>query len=190
MNCVSTPALNRGRRRALLTAAPVVLSLVTAFAQNAPLDDMVRTEQRFAARALVVGWKQAFLEYFADSASGFDGEKVVPAKELFGKLPDPPKDLRLIWEPRYGDIAASGDVGYNWSRSPNQSNGERRTAAASHLCLGVETSDRRLVPCRHGHGRPHAGAGDVPSWRYARAADGHVRRAGDYRGSNEVAAGY
>src|SRR5262245_350001 len=112
MNCVSTPALDRGRRRALLTAAAVVVSLFPAFAQNDAIDDMVRSEQRFAARALVVGWKQAFLEYFADDASGFDGDQVVPAKELFRKLPDPPKDVRLIWEPRYGDIAASGDLGY------------------------------------------------------------------------------
>jgi len=112
MNCVSTPALRRARRRALLTAAIVVVPLFTAFAQNDALDDMVRAEQRFAARALVAGWKQAFLEYFADSASGFDDDQVVPAKELFRKLPDPPKDVQLIWEPRYGDIASSGDLGY------------------------------------------------------------------------------
>ena len=112
MNCVSTPALDRARRGALLTTAIVAASLFTAFAQIDALDDMVRTEQRFAARALVVGWKQAFLEYFADSASGFDDDQVVPAKELFRKLPDPPRDLQLIWEPRYGDIASSGDFGY------------------------------------------------------------------------------
>ena len=107
-----TPPRERVRRRALLTTAAVALSLIAAFAQNDPLDDMVRTEQRFAARALVVGWKQAFLEYFADSASGFDGDQVAPAKELFRRLPDPPKDVRLTWEPRYGDIASSGDLGY------------------------------------------------------------------------------
>jgi ketosteroid isomerase-like protein len=28
------------------------------------------------------------------------------------KNPDPPKDLQLIWEPRYGDVAASGELGY------------------------------------------------------------------------------
>ena len=112
MNRVSTPARDRVRRRTLLTAATVALCVVTAAAQSDPIDGMVRTEQRFAARALVVGWKQAFLEYFADSASAFDGEQVVPAKELFRKRPDPPKDLRLIWEPRYGDIASSGDLGY------------------------------------------------------------------------------
>jgi ketosteroid isomerase-like protein len=73
---------------------------------------MVGTERRFAARALAVGWKQAFLQYFADGAPAFDGDRVVSAKELFRSRPDPPKDLRLLWEPRYGDIAASGDLGY------------------------------------------------------------------------------
>jgi len=112
VNSLVTPTRQGARRRALLTAAVVVLSLIAAFAQNDPLEDMVRTEQHFAARALVVGWRQAFLEYFADSASGFDGDQVARAKDLFRRLPDPPKDLRLIWEPRYGDIAASGDLGY------------------------------------------------------------------------------
>jgi len=112
MNCVSTPARDRARCRALLTAATVVVSLLSAFAQTDALDEMVRTERRFAERALVVGWKQAFLEFFADSASGFDGDQVVPAKALFRNVPDPPKDVRLIWEPRYGDIASSGDFGY------------------------------------------------------------------------------
>jgi ketosteroid isomerase-like protein len=83
-----------------------------AFSQNLALTEMVRAEQMFAARALVVGLKQAFLECFADTAVGFDGEQTAPAKSLFRKQPDPPKDLRLLWEPRYGDIAASGDLGY------------------------------------------------------------------------------
>jgi len=93
-------------------ALAVVVCAAPAFAQNAALTDMMRTEQRFAARALVVGWKQAFLEYFADSAVGFDGEQAVPAKDAFRKLPDPPKNRKLLWEPRYGDVASSGDLGY------------------------------------------------------------------------------
>lgn len=112
MTCVSVRPGERGRWRAMLTAVVAALSLATAAAQTGSLDEMVGTERRFAARALVVGWKQAFLEYFADGAPAFDNDRVVPAKELFRNRPDPPKDLRLLWEPRYGDIASSGDLGY------------------------------------------------------------------------------
>ena len=75
------------------------------------LTQMIDAERAFAARALVVGWKQSFLEYFAEDAVGFDGE-VGLAKEQIAKSPDPPTDLQLIWEPRYGDVAASSDLGF------------------------------------------------------------------------------
>ena len=57
---------------------------------------MVDTERAFAARAKVVGWKQAFLEYFADEAIGFDGEQTGSAKAQFRTLPDPPRDMQLL----------------------------------------------------------------------------------------------
>ena len=75
------------------------------------LTQMIQSERDFAARALAVGWKQAFLEYFADDAVGFDGQ-AGPAKDQIRANPDPPADLQLIWEPRYGDISASGELGY------------------------------------------------------------------------------
>ena len=72
----------------------------------AALEAMAEAERAFAKRATEVGWKQAFLEYFSDSAIGFDGEQVGLAKEQIRGNPDPPKDHQLLWEPRYGDIAA------------------------------------------------------------------------------------
>ena len=53
------------------------------------LTQMIQTRAAFAARALVVGWKQAFLEYFADEAVGFEGRSG-PAKDQIRKNPDPP----------------------------------------------------------------------------------------------------
>ena len=76
------------------------------------LQQMIDTERAFAARALVVGWKQAFLEYFADDAVGFAEGAAGLAKEQIAKRPDPPKDVQLLWEPRLGDISASGELGY------------------------------------------------------------------------------
>jgi ketosteroid isomerase-like protein len=76
------------------------------------LTQMVEAERAFAARALVIGWKDAFLEYFSTNAVGFADGQPGSAREQIAKSPDPPKDLQLIWEPRYGDVAASGEIGY------------------------------------------------------------------------------
>jgi hypothetical protein len=76
------------------------------------LESMVDTERRFAARAGVIGWKAAFLEFFADGALGFENGAVGFAKEQIGGQPDPPPDFQLLWEPRWGDVSASGDLGY------------------------------------------------------------------------------
>jgi hypothetical protein len=102
--------------------------------QTAPapaLQQMVEAERAFAARAAVVGWKQAFLEYFADSAVGFDGNKAEPAKNQIRAIPDPAKGVQLLWEPRYGDIAASGELG--WLTGPSTSiNPARDKGAPRH----------------------------------------------------------
>jgi ketosteroid isomerase-like protein len=95
--------------------AAIVFARVAAQSREAlpeALTQMVDTERKFAARALVVGWKQAFLEYFSYTAIGFAEGRPGNAREQVAKNPDPPKDLQLIWEPRYGDSAASGELGY------------------------------------------------------------------------------
>ena len=118
------------RRTLLMVTMTAMVVAAPAFSQSRALTEMVKAEQMFAARALVVGWKQAFLEYFADAAVGFDGDQTAPAKGLFRKQPDPPKDLRILWEPRYGDIATSGDFGYLTgpvrTMNPARNNGQPR----------------------------------------------------------------
>ena len=101
---------------ALLFALSVLTGGVAARQGAEPLptalSQMVETERAFAARALEVGWKAAFLEYFADDAIGFAEGAAGYAREQIGKNPEPPEGLQLLWEPRFGDIAASGDLGY------------------------------------------------------------------------------
>jgi len=106
-----------GRRTGVVAICVAALAFVHLAAQNREpppeaLMQMVETERAFAARALVVGWKQAFLEYFSYTAVGFAEGRPGNAREQVAKNPDPPKDLQLIWEPRYGDSAASGELGY------------------------------------------------------------------------------
>jgi ketosteroid isomerase-like protein len=110
----------------------VIGCAMTTVAQQPPAGDapppalaeMVEAERAFAARALVVGWKQAFLEYFADEAVGFQAGAAGLAREQISQAPDPPKDSALVWEPRYGDVAGSGELGYltgpSTSRGPGR----------------------------------------------------------------------
>jgi ribosomal protein S20 len=115
-----------------LAAVVVFASVLQAPGDLPPaLREVIEAERAFAARERVVGWKQAFLEYFADDAVGFNGTQSGPARAQIRSAPDPPKDAQLLWEPRYGDIAASGDLG--WLTGPSTSiNPARNNGAPRH----------------------------------------------------------
>jgi ketosteroid isomerase-like protein len=97
------------------------------------LAEMADTERAFARRAGEVGAKQAFLEYFAETAVAFDSGRPAPAKDGIRRWPEPPKDVKVLfwWEPRYGDIAASGELG--WLTGPVRSaRSDRDNGAVRH----------------------------------------------------------
>jgi ketosteroid isomerase-like protein len=124
--------MSRTARRIGIVLALAITAVASGIAQQpsadsttpTPLLEMVETERAFAAKALMVGWKDAFLEYFADEAVGFQGGAAGLAKDQISKAPDPPKGSALIWEPRYGDVASSGEMGYltgpSTSRAPGR----------------------------------------------------------------------
>ncbi len=82
-------------------------------ARAADLASMVDAERAFAAAAKTAGIKAAFLEYLDD-----DAVTLLPtpgrAKDVWRGRPDPPDPLKakLTWEPRTGDVASSGDLGW------------------------------------------------------------------------------
>jgi ketosteroid isomerase-like protein len=91
-----------------------VLAALPALAQ-APLPPdlrtMVEAERAFAAAAREKGIRDAFLEFFADDAMFEPGGGL--AKERLRKQPSQPFSVReLVWEPRTGDVAASGELGW------------------------------------------------------------------------------
>ena len=108
------------------------------------LTQMIEAERAFAARALVIGWKQAFLEYFAQDALAFEEGKVGLAREQLLKAPDPPPDAQLIWEPRFGDMSGSGDLGYLTGTSAPHAMAADRDIPATR----VSGSDNGTVPSR------------------------------------------
>ena len=110
----AAPAAFTGRALADASQAPAV---------ETPLTPMADTERAFAARAAEVGWKQAFLEYFAADAVGFEAGAAGLARDQVAAQPDPPKGFSLVWEPRYGDISSSGELGYLTGPATSQSPG-------------------------------------------------------------------
>lgn len=109
------------RLRAALALA-VVLGLTASAQKGEDLPEAMRqmadAERAFAARALVVGWKDAFLEYFSGSAVGFASGVAGSAREQIRANPDPAPGVQLLWEPRFGDIAGSGELG--WLTGPSR----------------------------------------------------------------------
>jgi hypothetical protein len=110
---------------------------------------MVETERAFAQRATEIGWKQAFLEYFSDSAIGYADGEVGFAKDQILQSPDPPKEQQLLWEPRYGDVARSGELGYLTGPSrnilPSRNNGRPRHGAYASVWKRERDGSFRVV---------------------------------------------
>jgi ketosteroid isomerase-like protein len=136
---------------ALAAGTPAVAQRAVAKPEPIPpaLEAMADTERDFAKRAMVVGWKEAFLEFFSDSAVGYDGESVGPAKEQIRANPDPPKDHQLLWEPRYGDVARSGELGYLTGPSrnilPSRNNGQPRHGVYASIWKRERDGSFRVV---------------------------------------------
>lgn len=80
----------------------------------AALEEMAEAERAFARRAQEVSVLQAFIEYFADDAVGFQTGEPASAQVEMRKRPIEPRDPNVLfwWEPRLGDVSASGDLGW------------------------------------------------------------------------------
>jgi len=94
---------------------------------------MADTERAFAKAATVKGWRDAFLDFFADDAIAF-APAPTSAKDRLRTQPSTPfSEFELVWEPRLGDVAASHDLG--WLTGPSTSvNHTVKDAKPGHGC--------------------------------------------------------
>ncbi len=98
-----------------LIVLPAIALLLQAAAPNRQaFEELAEAERAFARRAQEVSVPQAFIEFFAPDAVGFQSGRPASAQDELRKAPTGPRDPDQIfwWEPRYGDVAASGDLGY------------------------------------------------------------------------------
>jgi len=95
----------------------LVMTTVLCFGQTKPknpaLSSLVEAERTFARTSLEIGTRPAFMKFFADDAVVFRPGPV-RYKEAVKDVPPSatPKETSLQWEPLYGDVAASCDIGY------------------------------------------------------------------------------
>ena len=84
---------------------------------SADLESLVNAERAFAQTATEKGIRDSFLEYFAEDAIAFTPEPVSATERLRSRPPRPFSEYELTWEPRTGDVAASGELG--WLTGPS-----------------------------------------------------------------------
>lgn len=91
--------------------------LAAGAAQPDALATLAQAERDFAARAREIGWRGAFLEFFAEDAIMLGNGPVRAREGLLEGKPTTFAEEQLTWEPRLGDIAASGEMG--WLTGPS-----------------------------------------------------------------------
>jgi ketosteroid isomerase-like protein len=76
------------------------------------LSAMADAERAFSRRASEIGVRDAFVEFFADESVNFQPDPGPARERLRQQPPPPPGRPAFSWEPRTGDVAASGDLGW------------------------------------------------------------------------------
>ena len=93
------------------------------FMASPALRSLVEAERAFARRSLEVGWREAFLEFFAD-----DGLSFAPgpgnAKERLRQRPATPRPIpyALDWWPVFAGVSAAEDMGFTTGPSVGMDN--------------------------------------------------------------------
>src|SRR5262245_7009284 len=131
-------------RSGLAVGLVLVTTLVTVQEPLPPdLAAMAQTERDFAKTATVKGWRDAFLDFFADDAIAFPPEPA-SAKDRLRKQPSRPfSEIELEWEPRTGDVAASGELGWltGPSTSINHTTQEQKPGHGCYLSVWRKQAD-------------------------------------------------
>src|SRR5512132_3163537 len=100
----------------------VLLAAATTFGQtreNVPpaLQAMVDSERAFAEACTHKGIRDSFLEYFAEDSIAFNPAPISATERLRQRPSRAFSEVELRWEPRLGDVASSGELG--WLTGPS-----------------------------------------------------------------------
>ena len=127
-----------------LVAAAVSGRTSTASAQErigADLQALIDTERAFAHTATLKGTRDSFLDFFADDAIALTPLPTSAKERLRSRPSQPFSANELTWEPRTGDIAASGELGWLTGPSSFHAAGETRLQYGNYLSVWRRQAD-------------------------------------------------
>ena len=130
-----------------MRVAPLCFFRRTDLAQDEispALEALAETERAFAKAATVKGIRDAFLEFFADDAVALVPEPASWKARLRAGPSVPFSEHELLWEPRVGDVAASGELG--WLTGPPPSRTRRRAGHRGTGTISPSGASRRTAP--------------------------------------------
>ena len=96
----------------LIAAVMALVAVLGSDTIPSTLAEMANAERAFAKMASDQSIRDAFLEYFADESVNFNPTPGPARQRLKDNANAFPPGMKLLWEPRVGDVAASGDMGY------------------------------------------------------------------------------
>jgi len=109
------------------------------------LEAMVDAERAFAQACTQKGIRDSFLEFFADDAIAFNPAPTSATERLRQRPARPFSELELRWEPRLGDVAASGELG--WLTGPStftdHTSPDSKPQPGNYLSVWRRQPDRR-----------------------------------------------
>ena len=80
------------------------------------IEALVQTDRDFAAMSLKVGAAEAFNAYLTDNALQLPaGSNPISGREtIYQQMKKSEGSYTLAWEPQFGDVSDSGEMGYTW----------------------------------------------------------------------------
>jgi ketosteroid isomerase-like protein len=133
------------RTAVALGAAMVAAGLSAQDALPTSLVAMADTEREFARTAQVKGVRDSFLDFFADDSIAFAPSPTSARARLLQQPSRPFSEAELRWEPRIGDVAASGEIG--WLTGPStfidQTTKEKTPRYGNYLSIWRKQPDGR-----------------------------------------------
>jgi ketosteroid isomerase-like protein len=111
-----TPALLKAPLCALMTATAIFWGCQTPPDPTKELESLLATDREFAAASVARGASEAFREYLLEDALQLPANSMpIRGREnIYAEMKKGGEGYVLKWEPREGEVAASGDLGYTW----------------------------------------------------------------------------